>query len=297
MELKEATKVSNAALVLAALIVFQAAAAAAEPYEKAARDISRVANRTNKRRLAVLPFVPVSGGDSQGCLALAERLTARLAEQDGIEIVERTLLEKVLEEQGLGTKGLVDARQAHEVGRILGVDSIVTGTFMSLSDGQLEVNARLIDAASARILGVSTLQVPQDWHDSGFSTSFDMNVPPPDIGDSGPVLTLRSGFRDALSNQDGCSGWEERVDELQSAVLELKSRYWAGRLQERGFSTRNLTRNPGSEIRSMSLRQDFFRRVRDIYEAGWRGSLTPQESSLLETSDRAVSALMETCYR
>lgn len=288
---------SGAAIVLAALIVAQAASAGAEPYEKAARDISRVASRANKRRLAVLPFVPVSGGDSQGRLALAERLTARLSEQEGVEIVERTLLEKVLEEQGLGARGLLDARQAHEVGRILGVESIVTGTFMSLSDGRLEVNARLIDAASARILGVSTLRVAQDWQDSGFSTSFDMNVPPPDIGDSGPVLTLRSGFRDALSSQDGCSAWEERVDEMQSAVLELKARYWAGRLQERGFSARGLTRNPGSEIRSMSLRQDFFRRVRDIYEAGWRGSLTPPESALLETSDRAVSALMETCYR
>ncbi|MBI5244207.1 MAG: hypothetical protein HY922_11115 [Elusimicrobia bacterium] len=288
---------AGAAFVLAALFLSGASPSHADPYEKAAHEISRIAGRQAKRRIAVLPFLPVSGGESQGSLALAERLTAKLSQQEGIEIMERTLLEKVLHEQGLGYQGLIDPRQSNQVGRVLGVDSILTGTYLTLAEGKLEVNARLIDAETARILGVSTMQVPQDWQGSALSGSFDVIVPPPDIGDGAPVMGLSGTYRDAVASGESCSGWEIRVDEMQSTILELKARYWASRLQEKGFSARSLTRNPGSEIRSLTLRQDFFRRVRDLYEAGWRGSISTEESALLETSDRAVGALMENCYR
>jgi len=286
---------AGAAVVLAALFVFQASPSLADPYEKTAQEISRIAGRASKRRIAVLPFVPVAGGSAQGSLALAERLTAKLSRQEGVEIVERTLLEKVLQEQGLGAQGWVDPRQAKQVGRVLGVDCILTGTYIRLNEGNLEVNARLIDAGTARILGAATMNVLQDWRDSGLAESFDVIVPPPDI-EGGPVVGLRDAYAGAPED-DACRDWESRVDAMQSAILELKARYWAARLQERDFSPKQMTQNPGSEIRSIGLRQDFFRRVRDLYEAGWRGSISAREHALLETADRAVDSLTQSCYR
>ncbi|MEK7656211.1 MAG: hypothetical protein AAB412_00495 [Elusimicrobiota bacterium] len=95
-------------------------------YEKAAKDMGRAAFRGKVRRIAVIPFTPISGRDGQGGLVLAERITARLSAEPGVEVVERTLLEKVFKEQGLGYQGWLDQRSARKVGNVLGVDGLVT---------------------------------------------------------------------------------------------------------------------------------------------------------------------------
>ena len=53
----------------------------------------------------------------------------------------------------------------------------------------------------------------------------------------------------------GCEDWEESVDRLQTRTLELKARYWAGRLKDQDIERGSLKRNPGSEIRSDLTRQ------------------------------------------
>ena len=88
--------------------------------------MGRAAFRGKVRRIAVIPFTPISGRDGQGGLVLAERITARLSAEPGVEVVERTLLEKVFKEQGLGYQGWLDQRSARKVGNVLGVDGLVT---------------------------------------------------------------------------------------------------------------------------------------------------------------------------
>jgi hypothetical protein len=53
-----------------------------------------------------------------------------------ISVVERTDLEKVLQEQKLSNSGLIDDGQAAEIGRILGIEAIVTGTYTCNSNDE-----------------------------------------------------------------------------------------------------------------------------------------------------------------
>jgi TolB-like protein len=271
---------------------------AADPYEKSAKAISRIAERALKRRVAVLPFLPVAGTDTRGSMALAERITAHLSRQPGIEVVERTLLEKVLREQGLAQQGVLDGRQSDKVGRVLGVDCLLTGSILGLGDGRIEVNARLIDAVTARVLGAETLQVRRDWDESGFG-GLDVVVLPPDLGEAGPLALPGEGaLRDALGGgKAGCEDWEARSDRLQATVLELKARFWAARLREPSFSAHGLTRNPGSEVRSIALRQDLYRRIRELYEQEGVRKPSVEEMQGASDADQAAEDLRARCDR
>lgn len=264
-------------------------------YEVLARDLARIARKTGYTRVAVLPLQPASGGGAAGGRAIAERLLSRLAGEGGVELVERALLDQVLGEQRLGHQGWIDPAQARRVGRVLGVEGIVTGSFMTLRDGRIEVHARLLDAETARVVGAATSRVAREWEEDFFGGQEVLNVQPPDLRPSARSWSGLGSLRDAVAER-ACSRWEERVDRLQASTLDLKARHWAARLRAPGFSTRALTRNPGSEIRSLSARHEFYRRLKELHRGGASPGLTLRERELLAGADRAVEKLLEACY-
>lgn len=269
--------------------------ASADAYERLAGELSRSALDAGTRRVAVLPFQASGGGRVSGGLAISERLVSRLVSQRGLEVVERTLLDGVYKELELGSRGVVDASQARQMGRVLGVQAIVTGSFFNVGAGTLEVHARLIDAENARILGASSVRVKQEWQEEGMSlgSGWTWDIQPPRLEDFPVVRLLPDPFKD----ETDCSGWEGRVDGLQASTLELRARYWAGRLREPGFRVSDLRRNPGSDIRSLSARQGFYKRVKELYDAGYRDALASRDNEQLESSDRLAARLTEGCDR
>lgn len=277
------------------VLTLAAPACAGDPYNGLARELRASAENGHVRRIAVLPFSPAGRPDAEGGLILSERLVSRLAGTGELEIVERTLLDKVLEEQRLGNSGALDPRQAREVGRLLNVDAIVTGTFTPMADRRVEVHARLIDSQTARILGAATMRVEKEWEEDQMPVGALWDVKAPGVAKfPAPLVRLvPDPFRDAPN--DSCSGWEEEVDKLQEETLELKARFWAARLADPNFDARSITRNPGSDIRSMGRRQAFFARVKEIYREGVE-PLERYERDSLEASDRRVADLTERCY-
>ena len=79
-------------------------------------------------------------------------------------------------------------------------------------------------------------------------------------------------------------------------MIETKARYWASRLREPGFSIRRLRRNPGSEIRSLSARHEFYARVKQLFDAGYSRGVSVRDEERMRASDRAVKRLVDTCY-
>lgn len=63
----------------------------------------------------------------------------------------RSAVKKLLEEQKLGVTGAIDPNSAAQLGKVLGVKIIVSGTVTSL-EGYTEINARLINVDSASII-------------------------------------------------------------------------------------------------------------------------------------------------
>jgi TolB-like protein len=135
-----------------------------DAYNQIAVEVSsRVANLENKK-LAVLPF---SYADSTGAIkdgsVIAERLTTALIKLGTVEVIERTALDKVIAELKLENTGVVDSKQSKELGKILGVGHILTGTLVPTAGGYIEVNARLIETETARSIAAFQVKVLKNW--------------------------------------------------------------------------------------------------------------------------------------
>ena len=106
-----------------------------------------------KIKIAVLPFHLQGENfetDDMGKI-VAEWLITAFVKEGRFDVIERKLLGQILEEQQMVEAGLVSQETASEIGRLLGVKVIISGSVMKLRD-VLEVNARIIDVASASII-------------------------------------------------------------------------------------------------------------------------------------------------
>jgi hypothetical protein len=88
---------------------------------------------------------------------IPEMLVAHLKRLGAYQLNERIILKSVMEEQALGLTGAVDASTAARVGKILGMQAIITGTSMKV--GRLVVvSGRVIDVETSEILASGTIK-------------------------------------------------------------------------------------------------------------------------------------------
>lgn len=131
-----------------------------------AKELARAAGETKARRVAVLPLRDLSGRPCRSGGVLADRLIAHLVRR-GVSVIERARLDSVVHEFRLGATGALDPRSVKELGRFLGADAIVTGTVVELKGDRVELQARLIDVETARVLSASSARVDRDWSEAG----------------------------------------------------------------------------------------------------------------------------------
>ncbi len=172
-------------------------------------------------RLAVLEFPYTGGKVSEGPVVVQERLTTSLAQNKKVTLIERGLLKKVMAELNLQASGAFDEETVKKLGKLLGADAIVTGTLNDVKDDRSEINARVVDAATAKILSAASYTVKKTWKDSGtVAVGPGPAKPPQDFG-SQPlvqvaVLLDTSGSMDGLINQARTQLWKI-VNELVTA--------------------------------------------------------------------------------
>src|SRR6185369_2737177 len=105
-----------------------------------------------KIKVAVLDFQQNGTFDSHDFgKIVAEWFTTALVDSGRFEIIERRLLQQILEEQKIGSSGLIDPRSASQLGRLLGVKTVVSGTVQNY-DRTFELNTRLIDVETGSII-------------------------------------------------------------------------------------------------------------------------------------------------
>lgn len=192
---------------------FTAAPAGAESMEKISRKLSKGLKEGS--RLAVLEFPYTDGKASEGPAVVQERLTTALAANKKISLIERALLAKVMGELKLQASGSIDGDTAKKLGKLLGADAIVTGTLNDLKEGRAEINARVVDAGTARILTAASAVMEKTWKDGGAVVTT-----PVDFGKK-PLVQLAilldtSGSMDGLINQARSQLWKI-VNELVGA--------------------------------------------------------------------------------
>jgi len=270
-------------IIVAALLAAAplAPARAAEDIQGLAKTVAFAAAAREVKRVAVVPFTGPRGSSSFSGSILSERLVIQILARGELDLVERRFLDKVLEEQRLGVFGIMDQDTVKTLGKVLGVDAILTGTIVELKGDRVEINARLIHTETARVLAADTVRVAKDWEERAISDDASAwIVPVPDLGDE----PFKSG-----------SSCTASIDEVEKRILDFKARYWAERLKDPAFTLRSLKHNPGSEIRSTEIKKRFYQRMREHYDAAARTPLTPAEQSALAKGLQEIKVLSQLC--
>jgi len=159
--MKHITKILSLTLLLA----FTAGAYAEDKYDTLAKEITEAGAMVQGKKIAIIPFSYADGrtGATKDGSVISERLTIKMINMHKFEIIERSVLDKVMAELKLQSSGMIDASSAQQLGKLLGVEAIVTGTLVETSDGQIEVNARLIKTETAQAIGASQVSLQKNW--------------------------------------------------------------------------------------------------------------------------------------
>lgn len=84
-------------------------------------------------------------------VGLTQMLTTDLVGAGGAKVVERTQLQAVLDELKLGHSAVADKDTAAKVGKLLGAEYLVLGSYFSLA-GTLRVDARLVRVETGEVV-------------------------------------------------------------------------------------------------------------------------------------------------
>jgi len=144
-----------AAAALAALMGFPPSLSGAENVPTAAA----VANsqQSGKKRMGVPAFANSSSTkDGDYGERFADMLLSELIQNRNYELIERTMIAKVLAEQRLGMTGIVDQSQVAKVGKIMALDYMVLGNILEAS----AINKGGTESAAISILSKGKTNVP-----------------------------------------------------------------------------------------------------------------------------------------
>lgn len=103
----------------------------------------------NKRTLAILYFDNNSLAKKQEMeplrKGLADMFITEFSKINQFQVIERANLQQIFEEMKLGQSGALDNSTAQQVGKMLGAQNLILGSFMLMLDGKLRIDLRLVE--------------------------------------------------------------------------------------------------------------------------------------------------------
>ncbi|HSS47768.1 MAG TPA: FlgO family outer membrane protein [Thermoanaerobaculia bacterium] len=126
-----------------------------------ATQIASSASKKKKQKIAILPFNDLDGKPSRLGSYISEELVTDLIRLGGFDIVERAMLDRLLGELKLEQSGLIDPATVKKVGKIAGVNAIVTGSITNLTS-YVSLNCRLIDTQTGHIFAAAKTRIFKD---------------------------------------------------------------------------------------------------------------------------------------
>ena len=113
-------------------------------------DPSKVTQVGSRLSIAVLTFESNEGAQNLR-ESVTEKLITQLVNLRRFRVIERSALEKIMEEQKLGMTGFVDDKTAVKVGKLAGADVIILGR-INIEIGFAKVSARGIDTETSELI-------------------------------------------------------------------------------------------------------------------------------------------------
>ena len=108
-----------------------------------------------KKRVAVVSFTDKARYGHNIGSGIADMLVTSLVESKKFIVIERNELNKIMQEQGLGMSGAVTAQSAAKVGKLLGVELIITGSVTEFGTKKDKIGGAL-SKLSGFNLGISS---------------------------------------------------------------------------------------------------------------------------------------------
>ena len=105
-----------------------------------------------KKTVAVVDFTDLEGNVTQLDRFIAEEFSVALAGAGkGFRVIDRTNLKSIIKENKLSATGLIDSATARKLGKIAGVDALVTGTLTPFGDN-VHLTVKVLDSDTADII-------------------------------------------------------------------------------------------------------------------------------------------------
>lgn len=148
-------------LILTVALLAPAAADYEQEIDRLASTMAGKISRAGKTRVAVVDFTDLQGRVTELGRFLAEEFSVALAGSDqGLRVVDRTHLRSLLQEHKLATTGLIDPATARQLGKIAGVEALVTATLTPLGES-VRLSVKVLDTESADIIDAATGNIPK----------------------------------------------------------------------------------------------------------------------------------------
>ena len=278
----------NATIILAAALT--AFPAHADGFKAMARDLASEAKKAGVSRVAVMPFEAADGSSSRDGWNISEKLVTQLVRTGKVQTLERSMLKALMDEHRLGRSGALDPATLRKLGRVLSAEGIVTGSFVTVGR-EVVVNARLVNVETGVIIAASERRADRDWFDLPA-----LFVPAPEFTVEAPTILGEGEYalRDSVAEDGNCDNAATTVDRLEGQILDLKARYWAGKLKG-GLNLATLKENPGSRISDPELKQEFYDKLKGWYARARVPDLTPAETKRFVAVDGKAYTLAQKC--
>jgi curli biogenesis system outer membrane secretion channel CsgG len=127
-----------------------------------ANQIVNTINHKKKPRIAITNFTDIDGRYRKLGKFISEELISRLYKTKKFKIIERRKLDKIMKEHALTSSALFDNKTTKKLGKLLGVDAIVSGTMTDIGS-YIKVNARVINIETGEITAVASVKLFKDY--------------------------------------------------------------------------------------------------------------------------------------
>jgi TolB-like protein len=118
---------------------------------------SLLAQAPPKKELIAVLDLDVKGGTSEEAAALSNQLRKELFKTGQFTLVDRSQLDEILKEQALQQSGCTSQECVVQVGRLLGIRQIVSGSVTKISKDLWQVSTVLVDVETSETLRTETI--------------------------------------------------------------------------------------------------------------------------------------------
>jgi len=133
----------------------------AQDFRAVSTDVAQHIQTSGRKSVAVIDFTDLEGKPTKLGRYLAEEFSlALLSDARGFDVIDRTHLNTVLQEHKLATTGLIDPATARQLGKIAGVETLVTGT-MTPFEEHVHLTLKVLDTETAKMVAAASYDVPK----------------------------------------------------------------------------------------------------------------------------------------